>query len=194
MTDSLDPRRRPTPLSAPFEAQREAGVQALTRAFEQGAITLEEFDERLDLATTATTTADLQVLTEDLPAAHGSLAAPTHGQIRVIFGNEKRQGPWVLSSHLRVRCVFGSAWLDLSDVSWPSGPAEIDCRILFGNVLLLVPPGVRVNVSASSLLGDVKNAMDAFSGTHTRDLHVKGHATFGSLTLKTAYPKGIGRK
>jgi hypothetical protein len=49
------------------DAEREDVVALLTRALSEGRITSAEFDERVDAAYAATTRADLDALTTDLP-------------------------------------------------------------------------------------------------------------------------------
>ena len=73
MTDSVDPSRVPTPLSGPFESERERTIEMLTRAFERGGMTVEEYDERLELASTASTGAELEVLVADLSKVESTL-------------------------------------------------------------------------------------------------------------------------
>jgi hypothetical protein len=50
-------------------AEREAVVQRLMRALEQGRLTTEEFEERCTAAYAARTHGELTVLTVDLPGA-----------------------------------------------------------------------------------------------------------------------------
>ena len=202
MSDPVDPNRVPTPLSAPFEASRENAISALTKAFEQGAVNLDEYEERLELATTASTAEALAVLSRDLPAAQAAHAsvpanrAPVSGpsKISTIFGNKKQQGAWVLAPFLKATSIFGTIWLDLRDVSWPEGGAEIQCKNVFGKIVLIIPPQVHVDCRGGSVLGDFNNALDAFSGEKTKQLVVSGSSWFGTVTLKTGYPKGIGRQ
>lgn len=49
------------------DADREAVVEQLTRAFGEGRISMAEFDVRVEAAYAAKTHADLDVLTADLP-------------------------------------------------------------------------------------------------------------------------------
>ena len=202
MSDPVDPTRVPTPLSAPFEAERENTIQALTKAFEQGVMNLEEYDERVELATAARSSGELSVLTKDLPAAKAAYSSvpanraptPGSGKVLTVFGNKKRHGAWVLPNFLKVTAVFGTAWLDLREVAWPDGEVEVRCKSVFGKIVLIIPPQVNVDCRGSGMLGDFNDALDPFSGERTRDLVVSGSSIFGSVILKTGYPKGSGRR
>lgn len=65
----------PAPLRA-SDADREATADVLRTGFEQGRLTTEEFDERLQTAYNARTHADLAALTGDLPAPAAPPPAP----------------------------------------------------------------------------------------------------------------------
>ena len=65
----------PAPLRA-SDADREATADVLRTGFEQGRLTTEEFDERLQAAYNARTHADLAALTGDLPAPAAPPPAP----------------------------------------------------------------------------------------------------------------------
>lgn len=199
MTDSLDPSRVPTPLSGPFEAEREKTIGTLTSAFESGVMNLEEYDERVELASTAATASELEVLVQDLSATTGALSTSQsppleYESIGTLFGNKNRQGAWRLAKTLKVSSIFGNVRLDLGQAHWPGAEAEVVCRSVFGTIVLRVPPDVEVHVRASAFFGDVDNRIQATGATKTRNLVIGGRAMFGSLRIETVYPKGIGRK
>jgi hypothetical protein len=56
----------PEPMRA-SDADREAVIERLTRAYAQGRLTSDEFEERVAKACEARTTAELTALTRDLP-------------------------------------------------------------------------------------------------------------------------------
>ena len=67
MDETVKPHRIPTPLKGSRDTQnelmehlRERTVESLQDAFEQDVMTLEEYEERISLATTASTEAELQ--------------------------------------------------------------------------------------------------------------------------------------
>ena len=57
------------------DAERDAAVERLSAATGDGRLTLEEFSQRMELATAARTRADLDGLVADLPAASATPAA-----------------------------------------------------------------------------------------------------------------------
>ncbi len=58
------------------DAERDATVERLSQATGEGRLTLEEFSQRMDRATTAKTRAELDRLVTDLPAGGAAAGAP----------------------------------------------------------------------------------------------------------------------
>jgi hypothetical protein len=198
VTDPLDPNRVPKPLSGPFETERERTINALKKAFEQGTLTLEEYDERVELASSASTGVELEVLVHDLPASAPATLSSGLGPggtdtIATVFGNHERHGQWSIAPALKVRAIFGEVRLDMGQAVWPTEDVSITCSPIFGTVVLRVPPDVNVQIKGRAIFGDIKNRTVAFSGPKTRTLIVYGRPIFGSVKIETVYPKGVGR-
>jgi predicted membrane protein len=56
----------------------------------------------------------------------------------------------------RVVTVMGNVVLDYRQAEFPPGITAIDCRVVLGNVEILVPPDVDVELTGSVLLGNVE--------------------------------------
>jgi hypothetical protein len=102
------------------DAERGATVERLSAAGGDGRLTLEEFSQRMDRATTARTRAELVRLVADLPteaatAAVAGLApaAPSAWHISPI-GGLRVSGPWRMAKHEIMVSLVGGARLDLS--------------------------------------------------------------------------------
>ena len=84
------------------DAERESVVEQLRDASVYGRLTLDELTDRTEAAYTATTHAELAMLTQDLPASGAAPMPPVHqGQpVRKrrwfvgIMGDSKRRGSW----------------------------------------------------------------------------------------------------
>ncbi len=199
VADPVDPDRVPTPLSGPFEAERERTIETLTRSFEKGVMTVDEYDERVELASTAATGAELEVLLQDLAQPKGTMI-PERGSaleketLTAFFGDQNRQGTWRLARTLRVKSIFGHVRVDMGEATWPGDEADVICSPFFGTIVIRVPPDTIVEVRAGAFLGDVDNRIQETGAPKVRRLIVRGRALFGSLRIETVYPKGIGRK
>lgn len=171
MTDPIDPARRPSPLSYPFESKREVVTQSLEKAFIDGVLTQNEYEERLDLAMTARNLPELQVLLEDLPTSHTALVAPPASapaplqhtapprpsrQAETIFsimGSNERKGPWNPPSRLNVVTLMGGIQLDFTEALLQPGVTEIQCVAIMGGIEITVPPHIKVENQGTGILG-----------------------------------------
>ena len=104
------------------DAEREATVAHLREAAAEGRLDVEELADRIDAAYAATTRAELEPLTADLPAPTGAVfAAPPERRatsfVLSIFGGSDRAGRWRVAERLRVVNIFGGADLDLREAT-----------------------------------------------------------------------------
>jgi len=81
-----------------------------------------------------------------------------HGTLRVSLGNIERSGAWEVPRHLEVRVRMGNAELDLRDAVLAPGTTTIDVGVVMGNVELIVPKTLPVQVEVDTKLGNVENA------------------------------------
>jgi len=104
-------------------------------------------------------------------------------RVRVVMGSVERRGPWELPRRLAARVVFGNLELDLRDARIAPGLTEIEANVTMGNLEIVVPPGVSVDVGASSFLGHVENRSEP--GTSARMIRVVGRVKLGNLEVTT---------
>ena len=134
------------------DAERDATVNRLRDAAAEGRLTLEELTDRIEAAANAVTRAELAPLTSDLPATAAIGIATQTAGIRGV-GDVKRSGPWTVLADNSFRTWFGNIKLDLREAQISATETHIHARGLFGNVDLLVPEGVEVEVQARTQVG-----------------------------------------
>jgi hypothetical protein len=134
------------------DAERDAAVERLRDAAAEGRLTLEELTDRIEAAANAVTRSDLVPLTSDLPATAAVSVAPQSAGVRGV-GDVKRSGPWTVPAENSFRTWFGHIRLDLRRAQISTTETHIHARALFGNVDLLVPEGVEVEVQARTEVG-----------------------------------------
>ena len=133
------------------DPERDATVERLRDAAAEGRLTLEELTDRIEAASSAVMRSELVPLTADLPVAVGrSHSEPA--DVRKV-GDIKRKGAWVVPAECRFRSYFGAVIVDLREATITAQEVRIDARTPFGNIVLLVPEGVDVEVRASALIG-----------------------------------------
>ena len=142
------------------DAEREHAVELLRRHSAEGRLTLEEFAGRIERAYSATTRAELEELTRDLPAADGEATRrPSRREKRAsrwivsILGGTNRRGRWRLGRNTNVVCVMGGAEVDLRHVELEDIDSTLTVVTVMGGAQIIVPEGVDVDVDGLAILG-----------------------------------------
>ena len=212
MSEELESGRIPPPLSGPakrkqeaFKQKKDETIAILMRAFENGELTIEEYDERLVLAIEANKQAELDILTVELkehlavveqPDEHSEhvdqkttertkpavISAPTTSQT-AILGVVKKEGPWRLSPRIESKAVFGAVQLDLREVEWVELHAAIECKAIFGSIVIIVPSGVSVDCKGVGILGRFAKRNNTKTSEANYRLTISGTAVFGSIEV-----------
>lgn len=92
-------------------------------------------------------------MTESPPSSQPS--APS--QVRATMSSIERRGPWVVPRALSVSVLWGNAHLDLRDAVLPPDATTIDVRVVMGNLEIVVPPDLHVDVAVQAIAGNVED-------------------------------------
>jgi DUF1707 SHOCT-like domain len=170
------------------DAERDATVERLSAATGDGRLTLEEFSQRMDRATTARTRAELDQLVADLPAeaaaaaASRAPAAPASWHVSPI-GGLRVSGPWRMAQHEIVVSLVGGARLDLSQAELAAPEVTLTKVSLVGGVRIGVPTGIRVEVSGFSLVGGTRVERGPEPGLGAPTVHVRAFSLVGGVRI-----------
>lgn len=143
------------------DAERRRLADLLKQACVEGRLTLDEFGERMDRAIKARTRADLDALTQDLPISAASLATtstasltrPPVSRTLAILSSADRTGVWRIGERSRVIAVMGACKLDLRRAAISAPVTVINVHIVMGNLNVIVPEGVEVDLDATTIMG-----------------------------------------
>jgi len=178
------------------DQDRDAVVQRLQQAFAERRLDDDEFDERMRAALTARTSADLDRLTSDLPAATPGGAAPAAptapvrgpGRWAVAYKNSiRRGGRWRVPGRFNVVIYKGQGWLDLRAAELTAPVTTVVAYAYKSRVDILVPPGVRVEMDGFG----VSKGWSAEEDAEIRlphdapTVHVRGTAYKGTIETCT---------
>jgi hypothetical protein len=172
------------------DAERDAVVERLSAATGDGRLTLEEFSQRMDLATAAKTRADLEPLTADLPAdaapagravASGASGSPSW-HISPI-GGFRVDGPWRMDRHVIVGALVGGAKMDLSQAQLAAPEVMLTKVSLVGGARIWVPPGVRVELSGFSLIGGTRIEAGPEPGPGAPTIRIRAFSIVGGTRV-----------
>lgn len=146
----------------------------------------------------------------DLPADDG-WQDEQQETVVAVFGDSARSGSWYPPERLIAIAGFGNVKLDFREADLPGGPTEIRPFAVFGNVELIVPRGLDVELNGVSVFGSIKHTSDRKAGrklidrvlgkpppshppAHPDDdeedrwLVVQGWAVFGNVRVKVVDP------
>jgi len=172
---------------------RDQVAEQLRVAAGDGRLTADELDERLETALTARTYGELEVLLADLPATAGARLAPAAPpkdlvELKVTHGMIKRDGPWVVPRRLTVEARHGNVVIDFSAAVISEPTLDLAITIGHGNVVVIVPPDVVVDVdSVSAGHGVIRQRVHRQPGVPVRLLvTVTGSMRHGNLVVRGA--------
>ncbi|BCY10515.1 hypothetical protein L3i22_056030 [Actinoplanes sp. L3-i22] len=138
----------PAPIS---DGDRERVAELLQRACGEGRLTLEEFSVRVGAVWAAETDTDLARTTEGLAAQPIVGSAGTVDRVVTVFSQTTRRGRWRMRDRsVRAHTVFGSTEFDLRAVLTGADVIEIVGTVTFGELTVIVPEGVEVDLSGLS--------------------------------------------
>jgi hypothetical protein len=137
-------------------------VEQLRVAAGDGRLSPEELDERLELALTARTYAELATLVADLPAAGTAVSpaslsptslspvvAPSAPKdlirLHCSSGRAERRGRWVVPNRMDLKVSSGHITLDFTEAVIMQRMLHIDADVRSGHITLITKPGIVVD-------------------------------------------------
>jgi hypothetical protein len=189
--------------------ERERIILVLSDAFATGDLEIEDFERRLTLAHRTDSIAALEELVRDLKA---SAAEPTPSAALVpvvsaavvtvraeeslfsIMGSVERNGQWTPPRVLRVMSLMGSVKLDYREASLASGTSEVVVTTIMGQVDIIVPPSLAVEMSGSAIMGSFEftQRVPVTPDPERPTLRVHGISVMGAVVIKTRLPGESG--
>ena len=177
---------------------RERTIERLSAHFANDRLSIDELDVRLERAYAATSLAELEALTADLPDAYptGAESAPAPSRaierdegpahIRAILSETRRGGLWVVPPELDVKAVMSNITLDLRSAMLDPGVTNVDVRAVMASVQILLPPGVRVIENVRAFMASVTD--DSYSDVSNPSapvIRLTGRAFMSEVKVRT---------
>jgi hypothetical protein len=151
-----------------LQGERDRTIELLSEHFAQDNLTLDQLEQRIDLAYQASAIPALRELTKDLQPEPGPVVArtqaplpeafaPDHDRIVSVMAQTTKRGMWQPPRSLDVWAVMSETVLDLTEARLATGVTEIHLRAIMATVKVIVPPGVRVVVQPSAFMAEVSD-------------------------------------
>jgi hypothetical protein len=167
MPSSPSPEQRPV---VSLADERERVIQQLSDHFANDRLSLEELETRMELAYKASSSADLQRLTADLPSVAASpvpaslpddelaVIAPDRERLFSVMSETRRRGAWIVPQRLDLIALMSDTTIDLTQAALPTGIIDIHVRSICAAVKIVVPPGIQVVSRLSSVMSSVRGS------------------------------------
>jgi hypothetical protein len=181
----MSARQAPRDLRA-SDADRDRVLALLAEAVSDGRLTPDEHAERVQGACTARTLGELADLTTDLVVASAQPVRLDGGRvISGIFGPAKRDGRWVVPETLTVNAMFGEVEVDVTQAILQARHVQVHATVIGARLVLIVPDGVSVVVTAPLMLGRRRGGTPLPAGAETPVIEVKGLVLGGEIIVRT---------
>ncbi len=183
---------RPAGLLA-SHADRDRVVEVLRTAAGDGRLTADELDQRLEVALSARTLAELEPLLADLTAA-AVAEVPDLARIECGSGTARRDSSWVVPRRLDIDIGSGSVRLDFRQAVIAVPELRINAQIAGGSLRLITRPGIVVDADDVTVRsGSVKVVAPPGAPDAPVELRVKVAGRVGSGSLSARPARRTGR-
>jgi hypothetical protein len=193
-----------------FAGTRQQAIDALCEHFASDALSVEEFERRVDLAHKAESTEELRRLLQDLPTGDlpirredVSPVGPPRAEATVpasrvkeravmvaALGGVERKGRWIPARQNFSVAVMGGISLDFREALLPPGETEVWIFTLMGGAEIIVPPGLTVESDGVAILGSFEHREDVSvrEDPNAPILSIKGFSLMGGVEVSVRYP------
>ena len=201
------------------DVDRDRVVAVLRLHCTEGRITLDEFSDRVGDVYNARTARELDAVVHDLPvpwssdatdAGHRRDAGDEDGSadawaarrrrarsvrwLVAIFSSSSRRGRFTLEDESAAVAAFGDCTLDLSEASIEGPNPLVSAVALFGNVTVIVPEGIEVNLQGVPLFGSTRcDTGSARPVPGSPVVTVRAFAAFGDVRVRLPHDRGDRR-
>jgi len=104
-----------------------------------------------------------------------------------VFGDITHTGSWPTQHRMSPVAVFGDIDLDFRQAPTPEDRITISAIAPFGDIEVLVPDGVQVDVGGFTVFGSKKVAVgDAATNGSAAVIRVRGFSLFGSIKVRNS--------
>ncbi|WP_329622030.1 DUF1707 domain-containing protein [Streptomyces sp. NBC_01255] len=171
---------------------RDRTVDVLRVAAGDGRLTLDELDERLEVALSARTLGELAALTADLPSASpgGAAAAEVKDVLRIHQKHSTitRAGRWVVPRRMELIAEWCEVTLDFTEAVITQDTLRIDVDSQGKTLTLVTRPGIVVDVDGLALEHSrfrIRRTPDAAPGAPVLlRVELVGRKSFGRVVVR----------
>ncbi len=192
-----------SPGAKPLGNTRQAAIDALCEHFANDAISVEEFERRVEVAHRAASVEELRQLLQDvpevnLPALRRDRTAPAprprpggapaaherdQGFVVAVMGGATRKGHWSPARTNFAFALMGGTELDFREAVLPRGVTHVQVLAIMGGVDIIVPPSVNVESHGIGIMGGFEDAGQQEHDPSAPTLRISGLAVMGGVDI-----------
>jgi hypothetical protein len=179
--------------------ERDAAEARLRQAVADEVLSLEEFGDRMRLLLEARTRADLHAAVAGLPigreprtrTAQRGHARPARrgGSAYAILSGAETRGRWQPEDSTTAVAVMGESVIDLQGVEFEGDELVISAFAVLGEVVIVVPEGVPVDMRGVAVMGDRVVKVDDAALPGAPVVRIDGLALMGQITVRHPTPR-----
>lgn len=177
----------------PVKYLRDKVISQLKYNLGKDHLEIEEFDQMMRVALSTQSKSELFSLVADLPKDDSPETQESDYKPDVyrnrdmlvsVMSEQKRIGNWFSSKQLRVITVMGASEIDFRDVRFKSDLLYISLDCWFGEVRVIVPPGVNVISNVLTIAAAAGNKNRTRLDPNAPTIVIEGKVLFGELSIK----------
>ena len=106
------------------------------------------------------------------------------GPVKGWLDDVERKGRWDLTQGAEVFTLMGDIYLDLREAVIDSEVTELKTHSVMGNTRILSPPGVRVELSGSRIMGSLKTEEGRYAAPYGPVIRIQADTFMGDVKLR----------
>lgn len=106
------------------------------------------------------------------------------GPVKGWLDDVERKGRWDLTQGAEVFTLMGDIYLDLREAVIDSEVTELKTHSVMGNTRILIPPGVRVELSGSRIMGSLKTEEGRYAAPYGPVIRIQADTFMGDVKLR----------
>lgn len=110
------------------------------------------------------------------------------GPVKGWMDDVERKGRWDLTDGAEVFTLMGDIYLDLREAIIDSEVTDLKTHSVMGDTRILIPPGVRVELSGSRIMGALKTEEGRYAAPYGPIIRIQADTFIGDVKIRVLEP------
>lgn len=170
------------------EGDRQEAIARLRERYMAGNLKLGEYEARVDRIIDATSSQTVEAALGNLATDTATLPARTglnRDTVSAVLCSRTLRGSWTVAPEMAAVAILGQVTLDLRDANFEDDVTEIHVVCALGEISIIVPPKLNVQVDVQAVLGGVKQKKLPRRTPGGPLVVITGYAVLGEVAIVT---------